>query len=234
MFSNFSTDQILTISQIILSISGGIGAIVLFIVGYRRYKKGQDWTRMEFLVEKVRHFLADKNVQNAMAILDWDSRPVELFPGKENYDDRFCKVDRKQLCRALIYHREVAELPENFVHTDIDIAVADTFDSFFLYLVGFHQYVESGLITHEELRPYIEYWIEEIVPQKDEPTEAHNLTKQAIYIYLNQFGYERVLNLCEMYYPDEMYSFKKMFNSNALIIREKLQAIDAPEKNIIA
>ncbi|MCB0697984.1 MAG: hypothetical protein KDC07_11500 [Chitinophagaceae bacterium] len=218
--SELTTDQLLKFSEIALSIAGGIGAIILFVVGYKRYKKGQDWTRMEFLVEKVRHFLSDKNVQNAMAILDWDSRPVELFPGKEKYEDRFCSIDRKQLCRALIYHREILELPEGFVHTEIDIAVADVFDSFFLYLVGFHQYVESKLITHEELRPYIEYWIEELIPLDNEPTKAHYLTKQAIYIYLHQFGYKRVLDLCKMYF----FTLKPELNAQE--IREQLEALD--------
>ncbi len=214
--SEFTTDQQIALAEIALGIAGGIGAIIIFIVGYKRYKKGQDWTKVEFLVEKVRLFHTDKKVQNAMSMLDWEERNVELFPDKKEREDRYVFIDRKVVTRALIYHAEILRLPKGFKHTEVDVVIADTFDRFFVQLESFWIFIEKKLLTIEQIKPYIYYWISILLevgalPEDfDEITdldekkrlEASYLLRQALYIYITQFGFVGTQQLCKSYYEE--------------------------------
>ncbi|MDZ4784498.1 MAG: hypothetical protein SGJ02_00315 [bacterium] len=118
-----------------------------------------------------------------MFILDWGARYIELFPEKEKYDDRFEKVDREILKKALQYHelRIKENNKERFTRTEI--AIRDAFDHFLSYFERYNQFIEAGLLSAKELEPYLNYWIEAI-SSKIEPD-----VRNAIYHYINSYGF---------------------------------------------
>src|SRR4051812_42157700 len=148
--------------EFILKIVAGIGGFSLFIVGLRRYKKDQIWKRNEFVAKEIKEFTDDKMVRDAMFMLDWGSRYIELFPNKAKEDERFAKVDRRTLKAALIFHELRIKEPGKDRFTSTETAIRDTFDHFLFYLERFDHFIEARLISPAEIKPYLKYWIDTI------------------------------------------------------------------------
>jgi hypothetical protein len=177
----------------ILRLFGGIGGFYLFFIGFKRYKKDQIWKRNEFVAKEIKEFTSDKMVRNAMSILDWGERYIELFPNKINYDERFEKVDRNILKAALQFHehrnKEIGK--ERFTTTEV--AIRDTFDHFLSFFERFYQFIEAGLITKKELEPYLNYWIKTISNDMEEDV------RNVIYHYVDKYGFSGTQKLFEKF-----------------------------------
>lgn len=122
--------------------------------GLGQYRKAQRWKRNEFVASEVTHFTSDPLCRNAMLMLDWGSRPIDLFPHEPDLQRRFVRIDRPLLQTALLTHDQIGRR-----YTDAEAAIRDCFDGYFGYLDRFHQFVEAGLISVGDVRPYLEYWM---------------------------------------------------------------------------
>ena len=154
--------------EFLLKLLGAIGGLYLFFTGIQKYFKEQIWKRNEFVANEFKAFNDDRMARNAMYMLDWGERYIELFPDKEKYDERYAKVDRGVLKKALQYH-ELRNIPngrERF--TREEVAIRDTFDHFLSYFERFCSFIEARLVTKKELEPYINYWIETISYKMEE------------------------------------------------------------------
>lgn len=180
----------------LLKLIGGAGALLLFFIGIKRYIIEQTWKRNEFVANEIKVFTSDSMVRNAMYILDWGSRYIQLFPDKENYNDRFVKVDRQILKKALQYHdlRIKEDGKERFTTTEV--AIRDTFDHFLSYFERFNQFIEAGLLTKKELQPYLIYWINSISNDMEE--DARNV----IYHYIKSYGFSGTQKLFSQFDKD--------------------------------
>jgi len=167
----------------LLKLFGGLGGFYLFFIGFRRYKKDQTWKRNEFVAKEIKEFNSDKMVINAMFILDWAERYIELFPDKSDYDERFIKVDRTILKKALQFHGLRVKQDGYDRFTKTEVAIRDTFDQFLLYLERFYQFIEAGLITADELKPYLNYWINGLSNEIEEDV------RNVIYHYIDKYGF---------------------------------------------
>jgi hypothetical protein len=122
--------------------------------GLWQYRKAQRWKRSEFVASEVTHFTSDPPSRNAMLMLDWGSRRIDLFPYEETPERRFVRIDRPLLQTALLTHDQIGRR-----YTDVEAAVRDCFDAYFGSLDRFHQFIEAGLISEADVRPYLEYWV---------------------------------------------------------------------------
>lgn len=151
----------------LLKLAGAISAVVIFFVGLRQYNKGQVWKKNEFLANAIKDFNDDEMVQNAMTILDWDAREIELFPYKENPDERYVLVNRSILTNALRYG--VSEEGKSIKFDPTEKAIRDTFSVFFDYFEKYQAWIDSKLIHGKDLEPYVLYWIESMSANPDKP-----------------------------------------------------------------
>lgn len=135
-------------------------------------------------------------IRNAMYMLDWGSRYIQLFPEKPKYADRFVKVDRDILNKALQNHslRIKEEGKDRF--TETEVAIRDTFDHFLSYFERFYQFIQAGLLTKKDLEPYIRYWIKSISNGMEEST------RNVIYHYLQSYGFTGTQNLFKKFGKD--------------------------------
>ena len=133
---------------------------------------------------------------NVMYILDWGSRCIELFPRKANYNDRFVKVDRQILKSALQFHGFKTTDPTTDRFTREEVAIRDNFDRFLSYFERFEHFVEAGIITTEELRPYLQYWINTI----SEEIEDH--VKNFIFHFIEKYHYKGTQKLFKAFDKD--------------------------------
>ncbi len=179
--------------EFFLKIIGGIGGVILFVIGFSRYKKDQIWRRSEFVAKEIKDFTSDKMVLNTMFMLDWGERKIELFPDKPNYDDRFAKVNRTILQSALIFHKLRTRNPGEDRFTPVEVAIRDNFDHFLSYFERFEQFIVARLITAEEIQPYIDYWIITIADELEENT------KEVLYNFINEYKFRGTQNLFNRY-----------------------------------
>lgn len=55
---------------------GLILALLAFLTGLYQYRQGQRWTAIEFGSAEIKEFLADRDVRNAMMLLDYHEAPI--------------------------------------------------------------------------------------------------------------------------------------------------------------
>ena len=83
-----TASQIETLLHGLTLVAGGIA----FAFGLWQYSKTQAWKRYEFVANEARQFYADPQVRNAMQMIDWGTREIELFPSHPDYTSRFAAI----------------------------------------------------------------------------------------------------------------------------------------------
>jgi len=151
-----TVDQIGALLQGLALVAGGVA----FWFGLRQYSEAQTWKRHEFVAAEVRLFNSDPLARNAMQMIDWGTRSIELFPAHPDYNSRFVMVTRPALHTALTTHDKIGR-PYN----STEAAIRDSFDGFFGGLERFEQFMQAGLVQADEFRPYLAYWIRSICEQ---------------------------------------------------------------------
>ncbi len=101
-------------------------AILVAIRGLVEYIKAQRWKRLEFVAGQVKDFRTDPACRNVVVMLDYNERPVELFPSAKDYADRYVVVTDDVLKTALTYHVDRPECS----YTPTETAIRDSFDAF--------------------------------------------------------------------------------------------------------
>jgi hypothetical protein len=186
-------ENFLTTMEFILKLIGGLSGLIIFIIGLRRYIRDQKWKRNEFVAKEIKDFTSDNIVRNAMFILDWGSRYIQLFPDRPNYEERFVKVDRNLLKSALQFHELKIKEEGKDRFTTTEVAIRDTFDHFLSYFERFNQFLAAKLLTKKELEPYIVYWINAL------STEIEENSRNVIYHYINSYGFKGTQELFEAF-----------------------------------
>jgi hypothetical protein len=129
-----------------------LGAFVIFLVGLYQYTRAQTWKRREFIASQMKDFEADKGIRATMKMLDWHDRHI-TFPSDIGDNPVVIRVDELLLCSALLPHDNAGQYSAD------EAVIRDSFDRFLDMLVRLFTFVKARLISTEELRPYVIYWI---------------------------------------------------------------------------
>lgn len=181
---NMNFENSLQIIDLFLKAIGGITAIVLFFIGLRRYTKEQKWKRKEFVAKEIKEFHENKMNRNAMLMLDWDTRGIELYPEHPDYEKRNVLIGRKELAKALLPHHNLT-----FRFNQDEAIIRDTFDNFLSTLTRFEHFIETGIVSLEDFRPYLRYWISVIAENLPEKT------RNVLHHYIIVYEYAGVISL---------------------------------------
>ena len=174
-----------------IALLGVAAGLIAFANGLFQYARAQRWKRVEFVAKEVKEFESNPACKMAMQMLDWNVRPYELFPDQKP-DKRVVLVADNDLASALVAPEKK---PGGF--SAKEARIRDIFDQFFDALERFEHFIESGLVTHGEFRPYLVYWIE-IVGDKDndaKPPEVRN----SLWRYIDFYGYSGIQKLFRRY-----------------------------------
>ena len=125
-------------------------ATVALVFGIVQYVAAQRWRRAEFVAQKLSEFEGNPDVQNALTMMDWSGRTIWLNVG-DTATATPVRVTHEALARILVHHSERA-------FSDTEAAVRDCFDHLLDGLERFEHFIEAGLVTPEEFRPYLGYW----------------------------------------------------------------------------
>jgi hypothetical protein len=159
----FTAEQIEVLLHGAALLAGGVA----FWFGLRQYSEAQAWKRHEFVASEVRLFNSDPLARNAMQMIDWGTRTIELFPSHPDYNARYALVTRPVLHIALITHDRVGR-----PYTATEAAIRDCFDAFFGGLERFEQFMQADLVKSSEFQPYLAYWIRSICEETNPELRA--------------------------------------------------------------
>jgi hypothetical protein len=130
------------------------GGFLAFLAGLVQYRHAQRWKRAEFVANEMKEFKADGMVRNALLLLDWNERAVELFPHEADVEKRSVRVEDRAIAGALVPHVTRCDF------SPVEIALRDTFDRFFDRLERFEYFLQAGLVSSRQFAPYLAYWMD--------------------------------------------------------------------------
>src|SRR6202011_5413637 len=149
-------------------------------------------------------------VKTALILIDWGARHVKLLDDGSEQSGRVL-VTRQMQVRALLPHslRNLASDPILFhvnaegsddtlrQYTPAEAVIRDCYDAFLDGLEAFSNYVRTGLISIDSLRPYLQYWIDDIHAEAKDADEA--AWSAALATYITFYRFEGVLWLFEKF-----------------------------------
>jgi hypothetical protein len=203
---------------------GLIGGAIAISFGVYRYNQNERWYRIEFLRKAVKEFEQDPDIWKALKILDFEEyRDYEIKNGE---DKIVFRVNNELLCRALgthedrrIYQKEIDQLQQkvnaaeqgNTVDEEtlegykkklrqyhIETGLRDWFNKMLNGLEHFGYFVESGMFTADEIRPWMIYWLRLIADQEYKRQDASKFYDQ-LYTYIHRYGFSGVIKLFERF-----------------------------------
>jgi hypothetical protein len=207
----------LTMAELAVSLLSLGGAIVAFIFAFVQYRRSEQWRRVEFVAREVKAFESDPAVQNALLMIDWGTREINLFLRSDPEDSNLLEITREAQWRALLPHPLKKNYPEYRAldssegmdenrdrkkrsFTLVEARIRDTYDAFLTKLDRFSSYIESKLISAEELSPFIIYWVDAMT--KNEHPEEDAAWRCTLLTYINYYGYTGVKALLKNYGRD--------------------------------
>ena len=159
----------------------------------RQQQLSDTWRRKQYVAGAVETFQQQASVRIAMHVLDYTARRMPLFPNMPKYEDRFVRVDEQLAGVALIPHTFTERPAWGAPH----VAIRDAFDDFFGRLDHFWVMIEAGLITAEDIKPYLKYWTELLVGSSSR-ADCHSASFwRIVHLYIDHYGFEGVKNLCK-------------------------------------
>ncbi|WAL62136.1 lipase family protein [Thermocoleostomius sinensis] len=183
---------------------------VALAIGVYQYSQNQKWHRIEFLRKTVKEFEQEPNIWRALKILDFEEyRDYEVILGNKQV---VFQVTNELLCAALASHKEriirkqeIDALKatgclteEELERYQIETTLRDWFNQLLNGLEHFGYFVESGLFTVNEIRPWMIYWIRLIADRHYKRPGASKFYDQ-LYNYIHEYGFAGVIQLFERF-----------------------------------
>lgn len=168
----WSWENITKVSGVIIGIAG------LWYTALQ-YRASEKWKRAEFVVKEVKEFESDERVKLIEQALDYTD--TKHYPFKKDTID----IDRGKMNKSLDTAGEV------FTGT-VDI-LRNSFDGYFDHLSIFDRYVKSDVMNFEEIKPYLEYYID-IIGDTANPRLSMQ-SRKLIWSYLNNYHFTDVQEL---------------------------------------
>jgi len=173
------TNQAIELSKLVVSIVALISTLLAAGIALSGYLRSERWKRAEFVAREMKEFFDNARIRNALLLIDWGSRRIQLLDEDDEAHGNV-RVTRQLQVGALLPHTLVNEAASDCDsegtmrrYTIVEAAIRDCYDAFLDGIERFSSYVQTGLIDVEQLRPYLQYWIDDIhEPAKDEDDAA--------------------------------------------------------------
>jgi hypothetical protein len=154
-----------------------------------RWMVDQKWRRVQYAQSLIREFIQKASTTNAFDILDVLNEDVDLKPDDRTKEKITIRITDEHLVRALStsYEKRDGEDKTLFVRT--------VFDELFGDLSIFQSHIEAGLIKLQDIKPYLDYWLNELTgPGRMKHDSSFT---QQVHSYLSHYGYKGAVTLAE-------------------------------------
>ena len=173
------------------------GGIVAFIVGLWQYTRAQAWKRSEWVAQEMRQFFSDPDVRRALLMIDWGKRDITFMTNSVPSRPVTCEVSDAMIVKALQHHTARRER-----FGDEEQLIRDTFDHFLDGLERFASFRAAGLVSPNDLKPYLAYWFKNIRDAKDGTGQRQRLVQ--LRRYIESYGFRGVQKLFLDYRDDPL------------------------------
>jgi hypothetical protein len=199
---------------------GALAAIIWLDV----HRQQRRWQRVNFARQQAQAFQAQPGVKNVLDILDYEEFRTFYAQHPKTGETLCFEAHDDRLKRALRSHAQMVKTrrglddierlaqtadnideqtlaivrqydDEEFV---IELILRGWFDNFLVGLENFEDLISSGLVTAEELKPFIIYWIQIIGDRRYRRTGGSGFYDQ-LFDYIYWSGYGGVQALFERY-----------------------------------
>lgn len=195
-----------------LWLSGVAGIVTLagFFIGLRQYARAEKWKRTEFLAGEMRAFFADLEVRNALMMIDWAPRRINLYQVESRDPKQYPIVTRELQISALLPHTSLKPFDSDgetvtaeksgktsgrhagckTCFTQDEAKIRDTYDRFLDHLERIAAYAKLDLIGPAELDPHLGYWLKDIAEETVVVLDA--AWTCSLLRYIETYGYSNV------------------------------------------
>lgn len=163
-----------------------------FCAGLYRYHRAQVWKRREFVAGEVEKLLKSHQARNALNMLDYTLRRIELHPDDVDAEKRFARISREYAGAMLIPH--AVEYRPNYGLNGA--AIRDCFDELLTKLDNLQAMIVAGLIHKEDLAPYLGYWIRRLSEPLSPAQGLDRHFHRNLHLFIDTYGYHGVQDLC--------------------------------------
>ena len=198
-----------------LTVFGFFGTASALVFGFYQYRKAEQWKRAEFLAKEMKDFFANCDVRNALTMIDYSPRRVNLFHDKEANVESYPVVSRTMQVLALLPHTmlsphggsdgvadpvgkpeldpELSSWRKKTKYSPNEARIRDSYDQFLDGLERFAANANSRLVSFKELEPYLSYWVNDIAEFTTDKDDA--MWTCALMVYIEFYGFAKVQNL---------------------------------------
>lgn len=202
-------DEWAEIAKIVISILGFGGTVITLNRAYQQYRRSDQWKRGEFIAKEMRELESNLSIKNALHMVDWGSRRINLFLKPIPTEQDYVKITREDQWRALLPHnikedfKSISKDPVTMAingksvrgtYTPVEAKIRDSYDDLLVNFERFSNFLNSGLIKPDEIKPYLRYWVESIAKKEDKFSEDSEW-RYVLIAYIKFYGYEGVISL---------------------------------------
>lgn len=173
-----------------LKIGALVISLLLLIKGIYEYTKAQKWKKAEFVSKEIKEFYNDFDIKRAMILLDWNSNELDLKTNEIEGEKKFYFND-DLIVSALQTHKDSPSF------SDKEVVIKGVFDSLFDRLTMFDNYIETGLIRTNDIKPYLIYWIRILADSQNDRKSKE--VRSQIWKYIDEYGYDRIRTFCNKF-----------------------------------
>jgi hypothetical protein len=216
-------------------ISAGVTLLVL-LGGLYQYQKAQLWKRSEFVAGQMRAFFSVPEVRKATTMIDWAVRRINLFNTPDPDQSKWPVVSREMQCRALLPHTIIPDKTESEaaagsetisasprLFTLQEAAIRDSYDRLLDGLERFASYIQTRLVTKEDLEPYLGYWIRDIASDGEDEIEV--CWTFILFVYIDFYDFSGVQKLFRLNGADIAFSSERFNQVQAQMTDQGLVAL---------
>lgn len=184
-------------TKLIIAILALGGTAIAAVIAIKTFWRTEQWKRAEFLAKEMKEFFSDRRVQNTLLLIDWGTRRIALL---NDEPAGMTLVTRNLQAHALLPHtlinenngsdsEMISKSDESNLNsfTPEEVAIRDCYDAFLFGLERLASYVSTNLVSAEELRPYLGYWIDDIHAPTEYPEDAAWVATLLTYIDFYRF-----------------------------------------------
>lgn len=248
MGANMRDETKIAVSQLVVSVLGFGGAIGAFLFALMQYRRSEQWKRAEFIANEIKDFEADPVVQNALLMIDWGKRRINLFLIANPTSRDLVHITRDVQWKALLPHTVKQKNPEydtwvpssdeingedRTTFTFVEAKIRDTYDVLLTRLDRFASFIKSDVISSDEVEPFIRYWVDAITDNESPAEDA--AWRCTLLTYINFYDYSGVKYLLRCYgknvEPDSSI-YNGLINSleDQLLAKRLVQSISSNQR----
>lgn len=157
------------------------------------------WRKAEFIRATIKAFDSNPCVQNTKLMLDSlvlypEGRMIKLFHEEPETSRQYMKVTPDDIFNALAIDKDRMESEETQAKW---IAIADCFDVFLSNLEQLDIDIKSELLTEEDIKPDLIYWIGLMADEKNQLNKPG--LRQRLWAYVDRYKFDGVRSLMKRY-----------------------------------